>query len=95
MLRVQSLTTGTPIQQLRQNFIKNFDIKGSALPSDVFTAEFERAAGAAPAANAGITGGGKRTASMADVARYAAEKKISVSDAVSQLEAEGVDVVGN
>ena len=38
---------------------------------------------------------GKRTASMADVARYAAEKKISVSDAVSQLEAEGVDVIGN
>ena len=45
-----------------------------------------------PAASAA---GGKRTASMADVARYAAEKKISVSDAVSQLEAEGVDVIGN
>jgi hypothetical protein len=44
---------------------------------------------------AASTADGKRTASMADVARYAAEKKISVSDAVSQLEAEGVDVIGN
>ena len=50
---------------------------------------------ATPAAPAASAAGGKRTASMADVARYAAEKKISVSDAVSQLEAEGVDVVGN
>lgn len=37
---------------------------------------------------------GKRTANMADVARYAAEKKMSVDDAVAQLEADGVDVVG-
>lgn len=36
----------------------------------------------------------KRTASMADVARYAKDKGISVDDAVNQLEADGVDVVG-
>jgi hypothetical protein len=50
---------------------------------------------AAPAASAASAAGGKRTASMADVARYAASKGISVQQAVSQLEADGVDVVGN
>lgn len=43
------------------------------------------------AATAGET---KRTANMADVARFAKEKGMSIDDAVSQLEADGVDVVG-
>jgi hypothetical protein len=32
---------------------------------------------------------------MADVARYAKDKGMNVDDAISQLEADGVDVVGN
>jgi hypothetical protein len=38
---------------------------------------------------------GKRTASMADVARFAKANNMSVDDAVSKLEADGVDVIGN
>lgn len=36
-----------------------------------------------------------RTATMADVARFAQEKGLDIDDAVSQLEADGVDVMGN
>jgi hypothetical protein len=35
-----------------------------------------------------------RTANMADVARFAKENKMSIDDAVTKLEADGVDVVG-
>jgi len=36
----------------------------------------------------------KRTANMADVARFAREKGMTIDDAISQLEADGVDVMG-
>lgn len=48
----------------------------------------------APVASTAPATTGKRTASMADVARYAKERKMSVDDAVAQLEADGVDVIG-
>jgi hypothetical protein len=38
---------------------------------------------------------GKRTANMADVAKFAKANNMSVEDAVTKLEADGVDVVGN
>lgn len=44
MLRVQSTVTGTPIQQLRQTFIKNFNIRSSASVSETYIADFKRAA---------------------------------------------------
>jgi hypothetical protein len=41
------------------------------------------------------TSNAPRQATMADVARYAKDKGMNVDDAISQLEADGVDVVGN
>lgn len=38
---------------------------------------------------------GKRTANMADVAKFAKANNMSVNDAVTKLEADGVDVIGN
>jgi hypothetical protein len=53
MLRVQSMATGIPIQQLRQDFIKNFNIRSSAPVSATYIDNFKRAAaGETPAAPA-------------------------------------------
>jgi hypothetical protein len=49
---------------------------------------------AQPTAQAPATTG-KRTANMADVAKFAKANNMSVDDAVAKLEADGVDVVGN
>jgi hypothetical protein len=49
---------------------------------------------AQPTATAPATTG-KRTANMADVAKFAKANNMSVDDAVAKLEADGVDVVGN
>ena len=48
----------------------------------------------APTAQAPATTG-KRTATMADVARFAKANNMSVDDAVTKLEADGVNVMGN
>jgi len=84
MLRVQADVTGMSTQELRKEFISAFT-KGKTV-SEGRTQEFVQAATQQPS--------GKRTANMADVARFAAERKMSIDDAVSQLEADGVDVIG-
>jgi len=72
-----------------------FSMQAQPVAATATPAAPAQATPAAPAASAASAAGGKRTASMADVARYAASKGISVQQAVSQLEADGVDVVGN
>ena len=49
----------------------------------------------APVASTAPATTGKRTANMADVAKFAKANNMSVEDAVTKLEADGVDVVGN
>jgi hypothetical protein len=60
-----------------------------------YTSEAKPVAPTPTAPTQAPTTSGKRTASMADVARFAKERKMSIDDAVSQLEADGVDVIGN
>jgi hypothetical protein len=48
----------------------------------------------APVASTAPATTGKRTANMADVAKFAKANNMSVEDAVNKLEADGVDVIG-
>lgn len=88
MLRVQSRVTNTPVEQLRKEFIDAFTTAPTV--SEGRTKSFVKAATEtkAPATS------NKRTASMADVAKFAKANNMSVEDAVNKLEADGVDVIG-
>jgi hypothetical protein len=94
MLRVQSRVTNTPVEQLRMEFINAFTsaptVSEGRTKSFVEAATTDKTQGAAP-----TTSNVPRKATIADVDEFAKKRGLSLDDALSQLEADGVDVVGD